>query len=129
MRLRAGIRCGALRASVIAQHTVVSTPESPTCSASNQIVEQTFAFEHGQDPLRRSQLAKHGGGGDSVGWRDDGAERDRRRPWHRGDEHVNDERNCGRRKPHGGQHNRRDEQSEQLFESFHSALAAIVPRP
>ncbi len=44
------------------------------------VVEEAFAFEDHQQPVRRPQLLEHGGGGRSVGRRDDGAERDGRRP-------------------------------------------------
>ena len=48
------------------------------------VVQQALAFEDRQDAMRRPQLTQHGGGRRGVGWRDDGAERDRRRPWHAG---------------------------------------------
>ena len=47
--------------------------------------------------MRRSQLAEHGRCGDGVGWSDDGAERNRRRPRHRRDERAGDDGNGGGR--------------------------------
>ena len=41
--------------------------------------------------MRRSQLAENGGCGDGVGWRDHGAERNRRRPRHRRYERADDD--------------------------------------
>ena len=48
-----------------------------------RVVQQALAFEDRQDAMRRPQRAEHGRRGDGVGWSDDGAERNRRRPWHR----------------------------------------------
>ena len=46
------------------------------------VVQQALAFENRQDALGRPQLSQHGGGRRGVGWRDDGAERYGRGPWH-----------------------------------------------
>ena len=56
-----------------------------------RVIQQALAFEDRQDAMRRSQLAEHGGRGDGVGWSDDGAERNRRCPWHRRDERACDD--------------------------------------
>ena len=48
------------------------------------VIQQALAFEDGQNAMRWSQLAQHGRCGRGVGWCDDGAERNRRRPWHGG---------------------------------------------
>ncbi len=58
-----------------------------------RVVQQAFAFEDRQDAMRRSQWAKHGRCGDGVGWRDNGAERNRRSPWQRRDQCANDNSN------------------------------------
>ena len=44
------------------------------------VVQQALALEDRQDAMRWTQLAQHGGGGRGIGRRDDGAERNRRRP-------------------------------------------------
>ena len=46
------------------------------------VVEQAFAFEDLQDPVRQVDLAEDGGRRRRVGRRDDGAERDRGGPGH-----------------------------------------------
>ena len=45
-----------------------------------RVVEQALALEDHQDAVRRAELPEHRGRGRRVGRRDDGAERDRRRP-------------------------------------------------
>ena len=47
-----------------------------------RVVQEAFAFEDGQNAMRRSQRPENGGCGDGVGWRHDGPERNRRRPRH-----------------------------------------------
>ena len=49
---------------------------------------------------------EHGGCGDGVGWSDDRAERNRRRPWHRRDERADDDGDGG-----GGESDREDDQA------------------
>ena len=71
-----------------------------------RVVQQAFAFEDRQDAMRRPQRAEHGRRGDGVGWSDDGAERNRRRPWHRRDERVGDEGDGG-----GRESDREDDQA------------------
>ena len=73
---------------------------------STRVVQQALAFEDRQDAMRRSQLAEHSRCGDSVGWRDDGAERNRRRPGHRRHERVDDDGNGG-----GGESDREYDQA------------------
>ena len=48
------------------------------------VIQQALAFEDRQDAMRWSQSPQHGGCGRGVGWRDDGAEGNRRRPGHGG---------------------------------------------
>ena len=38
-----------------------------------RVIQQALAFEDGQDAMRRSQLAEHGGCGDGIGWSNHGA--------------------------------------------------------
>ena len=45
-----------------------------------RVVEQALALENGDEAARRIDVAQDGGGGDRVGRRDNGAERDRRGP-------------------------------------------------
>ena len=166
--MRAGVRSGAVRADITAKHTIVSTADSPICSArihtpnvatnwrmiavgtcctrsSNcsmshrrrshhdaagdceeerrghcarreaacrngayrepvdqecrRVIEQAFAFENRQDSMRRAQWAKHGRGGDGIRWRDDGAERDGRRPRHRRHQRAGDDGDSDGRRP------------------------------
>ena len=56
-----------------------------------RVVQQALAFEDRQDAMRRPQLAEHRGCGDGVGRRDDGAQRNRRRPRHRRHERARDD--------------------------------------
>ena len=60
-----------------------------------RVVQQAFAFEDRQDAMRRSQLAEHGRCGDGIGRSDHGAERNRRRPWHRRHERADDDGDGG----------------------------------
>ena len=70
-----------------------------------RVVQQALAFEDRQDAMRRSQRAEHGRRGDGVGWRDDGAERNRRRPRHRRHERAGDDGDGD-----GGESDREDDQ-------------------
>ena len=65
------------------------------------VIQQALAFEDGQDAMRRSQLTQHGGCGRGVGWRDDGAERNRRRPWHGGHQRARHHGDGDGREAHG----------------------------
>ena len=56
-----------------------------------RVVQKAFAFQDRQDALRRPQRTKHGGCRYGVRRSDDRAEPDRRCPWHRGDECVDDD--------------------------------------
>ena len=64
------------------------------------VVQQALAFENRQDALRRLQRPQHRGGRRGIGRRDDGAERDRRRPRQLGHEHARDDGDGGRREAH-----------------------------
>jgi hypothetical protein len=174
MRMRAEMRAGASAGSVMAKHTVVSTPDRPACSASSHtvkvptncrmiavgmcctrsirrcmsqpsagpatrlpstasrkrrrhcldgeaagrhrahgqaidqqragVVQQAFAFQHGQDALRRMQRAQHRGGRHRIGRRDDGAERDGGGPGHARHQRMGDDGDRRRREADGDHH-------------------------
>ena len=56
-----------------------------------RVIQQALAFEDRQDAMRRPQLAEHGGCRNGVGWSDDSAQSNGRRPRHRRDERAGDE--------------------------------------
>ena len=58
--------------------------------------------------MRRPQRAEHRGGGDGVGWSDDGAQRNRRRPRHRRHERAHDDGDGERREADREDHQPRD---------------------
>ena len=71
------------------------------------VVEQAFAFENLLDAVRQIDLAQDRGGRRSVGRRDDGAERDRNRPWHVRAKPVRDDGDGAGRHPDRDQNERR----------------------
>ena len=78
-----------------------STYRQPIDHQGAGVVQQALAFEDGQQAMRRPQLAEHGRRGGGIGWRDDGAKRNRRRPWHRRYQEAGDDRNGNRRQADG----------------------------
>ena len=65
------------------------------------VVQQALALEDRQDAMRRPQLAQHRRCGRGIGWRDDGAERNRRRPWHAGHQRARHYGDGDGREAHG----------------------------
>ena len=68
------------------------------------VIQEALAFEDGQDAMRRSKPAKHGRCGRGVRRCDDGAERDRRRPWHFRDQRADDDGDGDGREADGEDH-------------------------
>jgi len=64
------------------------------------IIQQTFAFENGQQAMGRSQWAEHRGRGHGVGWSDNRAERNGRCPWDRRYQRVGHDSDGGGGKAH-----------------------------
>ena len=60
-----------------------------------RVVEQAFAFEDLENPVRQPDLAKNGDCRCCIGRRDDGTECDRDRPRHIGHEPARDDGDCG----------------------------------
>ena len=65
------------------------------------VVQQALAFEDGQEAMGRSQGTEHGGRRGGIGRRDDRTERNRRCPWHRWYQRVDDDGDRGGREPDG----------------------------
>ncbi len=73
-----------------------------------RVVEEALSLEDHEQPVRRAELLEHRGGGRRVRRRDDGAERDRGRPRHVGDEQARDDGDDGDRERDGAEGEARD---------------------
>ena len=69
----------------------------PVDQQRGRVVQEALALEDRQDPMRRPELPQNRGRRRGVGRRDDGAERDRRRPRHRRHERPRDHGDRDRR--------------------------------
>ena len=72
------------------------------------VIQKTLAFEDCQQAMRRSQVAEHGRCRRGVGWCDDGAQRNRRRPRHGGHQRARHHGDGDSREAHGDNDQTRD---------------------